>query len=362
MTFRSTKIISVEGRPKERGFQYGSLAKALIQRNIEIYKIQFKRFAKLDWGNIIADALKWVPIIKEYDSEIMDEIEGVASGSERPVEEIVALNARYEFAISPLSGRFSRECTSFAVTPDAASCNGVILGENWDFRSKFKETCVVLRIKQSGGKPDIVTHLEAGTVAHKGFNSSGLGLCINALLSDKDHITPGVPLVSVVARGVLNSKTIRDAIHAVAKAKRSASINYMIAHSGGEAIDLEVTPDDIGILHPDDGIITHSNNFLASMNLKDVGKTVFPDSPIRWNRMRRLLMRKKKLSINTIRLAMSDHFDYPNSICRHPDTRLHPDDQFETITSVAMDLNKSRLYMTEGNPCKERYKLVPATS
>ena len=355
----STKVISVDGRPKERGFQYGTLAKALIQRNIETYKIQFKRFTKLDWGSITAETAGWIPIIREYDTEIMDEIEGIASGAERPVEEIVALNARYEFAISPLAGRFSRECTAFAATPDSASTDDVILGENWDFRSKFKETCVILHIKQSGGKPDIVTHLEAGTVAHKGFNSSGLGLCITALLSDRDRATPGVPLVSVVARGVLNSKTIRDAIHAVAKAKRSASINYMIAHSGGEAIDLEVTPDDIGILHPDDGIITHSNNFLLNFDLKDAGKIVFPDSPIRWNRMKRLLMRPRRLTISAIRRVTSDHFDYPNSICRHPDPRLHPDDQFETITSVVMDLSAGKFYLTEGNPCKERYKLAP---
>jgi isopenicillin-N N-acyltransferase-like protein len=355
----STKIITMEGGPKERGFQYGSSAKSLIQTNVETYQRQFKRFTRLDWEQIKANASSWIPIIREYDSEIMEEIEGIASGAERTVEEIVALNARYEFAITPLSGRFDRECTSFAATPDAPSSTTVILGENWDFRSKFKETCVLLNIKQTE-KPNILTHVEAGTVAHKGLNSSGLGLCINALLSNKDSVNPGVPLVSVVARRLLNSETIRDAIHSVTKAKRSASINYMIAHAGGEAIDLEVTPNDITILYPEEGILTHSNNFLTpNIDLKDLGKTVFPDSLIRWNRMRRLLRQKKRLDIKSIKSATSDHFDYPSSICRHPDPRLHPDDQFETITSVVMNLKQRRLYMTEGNPCKKQYKSVP---
>jgi isopenicillin-N N-acyltransferase-like protein len=355
-----TRIITVEGSPKERGFRYGSLAKDLIWKNVETYQSQFQRFANLDWNKVKTDALNWIPIIQQYDSEILEEIEGIAAGAERSTEEIVAINSRYELAITPLSARIDRECTSFAATPDASSSNGVILGENWDFRSKFKKTCVLLHIKQSDGKPDILTHSEAGTVAHKGLNSAGLGVCINALLSDKDRVSPGVPLVSVVARKILNSKTIRDAIHAVARAKRSASINYMIAHSGGEAIDVEVSPNDIAILHAEDGLITHSNNFLSnSLNLKDLGKTVFTDSPIRWNRLRRLLMNKKRLSLNAIRSASSDHFDYPNSICRHPDPRLHADDQFETITSVAMKLDEGRFYMTEGNPCKEKYKLVP---
>jgi len=359
MTTLSTRIITLEGKPRDRGCKYGSIAKVLIHKNIETYQRQFKRFANLDWEGVKADMASWIPIIQEYDSEIMDEIHGIAAGAERPVEEIVALNARYELAITPLSRRFGEECTSFAVTPDARSSSQVILGQNWDFRSTSKGTCVLLNVKQDG-KPSIVTHVEAGTVAQKGLNSAGLGLCINALLSNRDCVAPGVPLVSVVARGILNSTSIGDAVHAVAKSKRSASINFMVAHSGGEAIDLEVTPNDVAILYPDDGILTHSNNFLsADIDVKDVGKTVFPDSLIRWNRMKRLLMQKKRLTTNTLRAAASDHFDYPNSICRHPDPRLHPDDQFETITSVIMNLAQGKLYMTEGNPCEGPYRLVP---
>ncbi|WP_455278607.1 C45 family autoproteolytic acyltransferase/hydolase [[Eubacterium] cellulosolvens] len=357
----STRIVSVEGSPSEIGFQYGTQAKDLILRNIETYQTQFKRFAKIDWNKVKEDASNWIPIIRNYDEDIMEEIEGIATGAGRTVEEIVALNARYEFAITPLSGKFYSECTSFAVTPDAKSTNVMILGQNWDFRSKFKETCVLLKIKQNEKKPNIITHVEAGTVGHKGLNSHGLGVCINALLSDRDRVSPGVPLVSVVSRRILNSGTIRDAIYAVAKAKRAASINYMIAHAGGEAVDLEVTPEDIEILHPENGILTHSNNFISlNTNVKDLGKTVFSDSPIRWNRIRRLLMKKKKLNVSAIRNVASDHFDYPNSICRHPDPRLHPDDQFETITSVIMNLKQGRMYMTEGTPCKVPYKPVNA--
>lgn len=355
----STRIISVEGSPSDIGFQYGTQAKDLIIRNIETYQIQFKRFAKIDWEKVKEDASNWIPIIRDYDEDIMEEIEGIAAGAGRSVGEIVALNARYEFTMTPLSGKSYSECTSFAVTPDAKSTNVMILGQNWDFRSKFKETCVLLKIKQNEKKPNILTHVEAGTVGHKGLNSHGLGVCINALLSNRDRVSPGVPLVSVVSRKILNSGTIRDAIYAVAKAKRAASINYMIAHAEGEAIDLEVTPEDIGILHPENGILTHSNNFISSdANVKDLGKTIFSDSPIRWNRIRRLLLKKKKLNVSAIRNVASDHFDYPNSICRHPDPRFHPDDQFETITSVVMNLKQGRMYMTEGSPCQVPYKSV----
>ncbi|MGQ9544094.1 MAG: C45 family autoproteolytic acyltransferase/hydrolase [Candidatus Bathyarchaeia archaeon] len=354
-----TRLICIEGNPKDRGLSYGSSAKDLIHRNIEIYKVLYRRFAGLEWESVKAEAEKWIPIVRKYDGEIMDEIEGIAAGAECSVEEIVALNARYEFSITTLSRRSRRECTAFAVTPDSSLTDDTILGQNWDFRSRFRDTCILLNIRQEGGKPDILMHLEAGTVGHKGLNSSGLGLCINALLADSDRVEAGVPLVSVVARKILNSNTLRDAVHAVMRAERSASINYLIAHSGGEALNLEVTSDDVAILHPEGGVLTHSNNFLwPNFTFRDLGKSVFPDSPVRWNRMRRLLMRRKKLNVNSVRAVVSDHFDYPNSICRHPDSRAHPDDQFETITSVLMFLEEGKFYFTEGAPCKGKYKLL----
>lgn len=355
----STRIVYVEGAPRDRGFSYGSSAKDLIHKNIEIYRVLYRRFAGLEWDNVKAEAEGWIPIIRKYDGEIMDEIEGIAAGAECSVEEIVALNARYEFSITTLSRRNRRECTAFAVTPDSSLIDETILGQNWDFRSRFRETCLILGVRQEGEKPDVLMHLEAGTVGHKGLNSSGLGLCINALLSDRDRVEAGVPLVSVVARKILNSSTMRDAVHAVTRAKRSASINYLIAHSGGEALDLEVTPEDVAVLHPNEGILTHSNNFLSpNFTFRDLGKNVFPDSLVRWDRMRRLLISKKRLNVNSIRAAVSDHFDYPNSICRHPDQRAHPDEQFETLTSVLMILGEGRLYFTEGAPCRAKYKLL----
>jgi isopenicillin-N N-acyltransferase-like protein len=102
----STRIISVEGSPSDIGFQYGTQAKDLILRNIETYQIQFKRFAKIDWEKVKEDASNWIPIIRDYDEDIMEEIEGIAAGAGRSLEEIVALNARYEFAITPLSGKY----------------------------------------------------------------------------------------------------------------------------------------------------------------------------------------------------------------------------------------------------------------
>ncbi len=87
-------VISVRGKPFERGHKYGSQAQALIKKNLELY---FDLWGSL-WGARRPDVLKHcsalVPVIGEYDAEILEEMQGIARGAGLSLEEIVALNAR----------------------------------------------------------------------------------------------------------------------------------------------------------------------------------------------------------------------------------------------------------------------------
>ena len=38
----------------------------------------------------------------------------------------------------------------------------------------------------------------------------------------------------------------------------------MIGAAGGEIVDIETSPDHVSYLHPEDGIVTHSNHFLTA--------------------------------------------------------------------------------------------------
>jgi len=356
-------VISVKGKPFERGQQYGSQAKSLIQKNMELY---FDLWGSL-WGARRPDVLKHcaglVPVIGEYDAEILEELRGIAKGADLSLEEIVALNARYEmvFAQSAVAGA-GGGCTSIAAMPPVTGNGHTILGQNWDYKERFLGLSVILEMEPDG-KPNIVAHTEAGVLIHKSMNSAGLGLCINALVSNRDKFETTTPLF-VVARAILGADSLSRAMKVVLNARVTVSFNFLIAHRDGEAIDLEVSPLDVGYLHPDDGILTHSNHFMALTNradMVDVFKATAPDTLFRAHLARQLIGQERgKIGVGSFQRVFRDHFSYPNSICRHVDTREEEPRHLATLSSAIMDLTARTFYLTEGAPCQnEYYKVAP---
>lgn len=355
----SLPIISVSGDAYNRGVKHGSQAKELIKENISYYLRLWKVYSKMDKDLVLDQARKFIPAIESYDREIMEEIRGIADGAGVSLEEVVALNSRYEFVWSRMAVEHARVggCTSIAIVPEATSNGHTLIGQNWDYKPMLSRGCVILDIVQEAG-PNIVTHVEAGTVAKMGLNSEGIGLCINALISDRDRFTPKTPIL-VVCRGILNSRSLGDAIGAVLKAERAVSANFLIAHGEGEIIDLEATPDDVGFIYPERGVLTHSNHFLSlrGRGIIDRVISICPDTLIRAERARRLIsVRMGRIDTETLKDALRDHFNWPNSICRHEDSRFHQDLQLKTLTSMIMDLNERAIHISNGPPCENEYK------
>ena len=87
-------IVKTEGTPFERGEQYGSQCREMIARVVDFYRSIFEIKSKLSWEQSLAKAVEFVPVLNDYDRGIMEEIEGIASGAQRPVEEITALNVQ----------------------------------------------------------------------------------------------------------------------------------------------------------------------------------------------------------------------------------------------------------------------------
>jgi len=346
-------IVSVKGDSYARGQQYGSQAKTSIVKNLDTYAKLFKHYSKLDWKRVKQEAEKFIPIIENYDSEIMEEIQGIAEGAKRRVEDIVALNARYELIYSSWTG-----CTSLAVIPEATSSKHTLMGQNWDWSIFVRDTCILLKIEQEN-KPNILTFTEAGMVGKIGLNSAGIGVCVNGLVSNKDKRLPSTPF-HVICRGILNSKAMGDALGAILRAKRKCSANYLIAHKDGEAFDIEAAPEDADYKYPTRGILVHANHFTSTrLNIKDTWKIRWPDTLIREHRAKRLLSRRYgKINLKIVQQLFRDHFNYPNSICKHVDERDPEIEQEISAASVIIDLNEKEMYVSAGPPCENEYRAV----
>jgi isopenicillin-N N-acyltransferase-like protein len=140
------------------------------------------------------------------------------------------------------------ECTSFGLLPSVTANAHTFIGQNWDWTPEAGESLIILVVKQEP-LPTVVLLTEAGMIGRLGFNSAGIGLMTNTLITDQRQM--GVPY-NIVLRGILNGWTMGDSIGAVLRAERAIAANYLIAASGGEAIDLEAAPDTLDYLYPQD--------------------------------------------------------------------------------------------------------------
>jgi len=348
-------VIRVQGTPYECGKQYGQQAKPLIKQNVEYYLDFWRKNQEMGKPDVKDYAQGLITSVEKLDASLLDEMQGVSDGSGIPLDWIIAMNGRYELSWAlPASSKGG--CTSVAVLPEASINGETLVAQNWDYRIGLRDTCVFLEVQQDG-KPALVTHTEAGILGHKGMNSVGLGLTVNALISDQDKALGSVPFL-LVCRKMLESWTLNEAMSIYLKTSRTVSSNIMVAKAGGAAFNLEGTPFDTSILYPDEGLLVHTNHFMGdrSLNLKDDYIKDDASSLYRYTIAHDLLKRKKGYhSVKTVKSLLKNHFDYPYSICLHVDPISRSDLQEETLTSIIFCLDSRRILASKGPPCQSDY-------
>ncbi len=364
MTMTELPTIDISGDRRELGRQHGEAARDQIRSSIEYYQRSFQRITGLGWEAIRRNAPRWVPHVEAYLPGISEEVRGIAEGAKVPFEDVLALNARGELSThNPFADDPDEGCSSFAILPEAAGDGHVYCGQNWDWRCETFGTVVLLRIRQPG-KPTIIMQTEAGQVGRHGANSTGIALNANGL-GTRWGKGVGTPQ-PFIRRKILESVDMQEALQAVMDARPSLCSNLLITHRDAFAIDLETTPDRHGWMYPTDGLLVHTNHFIAFMP-EQIAGTYRPFSVNSLWRLPRLTagLRKAKTASGSenvrasIAAALSDHFGYPNAVCKHADDRSIGTDRNQTIASSIVDLTTGEYRIAAGNPCESRHQLLP---
>jgi isopenicillin-N N-acyltransferase-like protein len=358
--------VRVQGKPRERGRQYGEQTRERIGRSIAAYRAVFRHYAGWSWSKVTREARRYEEPIAAYGATYLEELRGIADGASVGFEDVLAINTRTEVMFAArardaarASARTLGECSAFCVLPEANADVHTLIGQNWDWLLHCYDTVVVLEVQREDG-PDFVTVVEAGLLAKTGFNSSGIGLVTNTLVSDADAGKPAVPY-HVALRAILDCETLSDALAALQRSPRSSSANYLVAHRDGIAVSVEAAPGDFSRLHllfPTQGALLHTNHFLSpDFSLKDVSLWLMPDSPFRLERVRAsLAAARPRPSIRDFQQMLTDHANYPSGVCAHPDTRDHPQERGATVASVLMDLDTRCMWLADGLPCQTPYR------
>ena len=145
-------LIEAAGPPFERGVAIGRQTGDRIARSIAIYGRLLER-RSLAWSDVRLLAGRYLPRLVAFDAAVVEEIRGVAAGSERPVEDIVALNARTELLYDRNGDAepHADGCTGAIALPEATADGHLIHGQNWDWFDACKDSAVVMRLEQEDG-------------------------------------------------------------------------------------------------------------------------------------------------------------------------------------------------------------------
>lgn len=340
-------FLNLTGTPKERGQLYGRVCQSQIETSISNYATMFRVYNDINWEDAKKTAFSFLPSIQNYNPKIIEEMEGIAEGSGKDFEDILTLNARSEIVLD----RQVDGCTAFGVIPIMSSDRKTYICQNWDWIRQQENSLVVIRLEQSPA-PTILMIAEAGIISGKGINSAGLGVGFNALTTGQGK--QGLP-VHILLRGILDSSTLADAVQAIAVPERSSSSNFIVGNSEGEIIDIEVSPQDFWVFYAERGWLTHTNHFTAPnllSRVEDKGKTILPDTFQRLGRINMLLSANEgHIDFDHCVTFLSDHKNYPDSICRHEDPSDPEGKQLASVYAAIMNLTDGIISFSDSNPC-----------
>lgn len=344
------------GSHRAIGEQIGESCTDLIARHLDKALTRLDKRSRIPREAALSLAMEYRPYVLRYAPYFDEEIQGLANGAGLSLPEAYLLQLRAEVAtpVTPAdSAESNDECTSFAVLPEATS-NGVgLVGQNADLPAFYAEIAIVAEIVPDD-MPALLMLMPAGQVSYIGINDRGLGCFANFVTCDGWR--HGLPRY-MLSRLALSQSSVDDGIAAVRGVTRASSRNLLMLDAHGTAADLETTPTDDARLDPRDGLLAHSNHYVAaSLQHEERSKPRnVANSRKRLRRMDELLQQHRgTLSVDVMQDILRDRTCYPDALCRMPGD----DGDSDTITfaSVIAEPSEGRLWVAVGPPNENSYE------
>lgn len=335
--------IITSGSSYEMGYQHGEKAKSKVINSLEAYERMFAEFAEITWKEAREKALLHLHAIERFNMNYVKEIEGLAKGAGVEPEDILTLNARSEIMLS----RAVDGCTAIALTPPKTTKTWV--AQNWDWKGTQLDSIVQLDIEQKE-RPSIEMVTEAGIIGKIGMNDAGIGLCLNALMT---NIWKSQVPIHLGLRAILDSYSVEEALEKVGCNQMASAAHFLIASKTEDIVSVEVSPVYTATKEPTFGVLAHTNHICDVEMKKGIKEDILPDSFPRLTTVTEIMMEinKKDIDKQDIMEILSNHDYYPNSICRHSSPVQEGLADMETVFSVVMNVTDGDMSWVIGKPC-----------
>ncbi len=349
-------LIQLEGTPYAQGVRHGALLREQIGQNLALYFARFARELKLPRAETLSRATRYAEAMRHQSPAYYAGMCGLAAGSGFRLDEIAALNVRYELFYDEFAERPMPDgCTAFALLPEATAEGRLLLGENWDWIVGVRGA--VLHTREPDGLATLAFS-EAGIFGGKiGLNSAGLGLLINGLTSHDDDWSRLRRPFHTRCYEILRSRDLATAVRVVTSESRSCSANFVIAQAPDQVVNLESAPERVHLSGCVGGCLIHANHFVdpAALGVAERNIERNPHSQWRHARLDALLRARRPVALADVQAALRDHEGHPYAVCFHLDPAEPPEEHYESVSSALIDLDAKALYLTDGPPCQGAY-------
>jgi isopenicillin-N N-acyltransferase-like protein len=346
-------LVHVRGSHYEMGRQVGIHRRAVIHTTLGTYRGLFQseavRLQIYSWGEAILHARKYLPFAEESVPQYVEELRGIADGADLDFNDLLVLNCMEAITEDALH----RGCTSLAVSPELTAEGALLVGHNEDWLPEDFESVYLIHA-QPDDEPAFLAITYGGLLPNIGFNQYGIAQCCDSVYPNDARV--GVPRI-FVSRAVLAARTPTDAIKAALHRRRAAGYNHLIAHVSGEIYNVEASARDFELLYGLDGVVAHTNHYISRhMRAIERNSEELIGSRVRYNRALRLLHNQQgQISRASIQALLSDHVNFPESICNHVSLDDYPLDRQQTIAALVMDLTNLTMDVAWGTPCCSEY-------
>ncbi|MCF2533978.1 C45 family autoproteolytic acyltransferase/hydolase [Yinghuangia soli] len=254
-----THVAVAAADPRARGAARGTQLRGSIPGALDTYDRLFS-LGGIKPAQVREDAERALDAIGAFRPAARAEIEGIAEGAALEPWRIAALNARTEILARSTTVP-PGECTTLvrrraADAPGGPRTFGV---QTWDWHVELRAYWHTLEAR--GGRHDFVGITEHGILGKIGVNSAGLALHFNILGHVRDGIG-GIPMHVLAAVVLEEAGSVAEALEIIRSAPIASSGSFAL-FDPAEAVLLDLSPDGVFPIEPEDGLLVRTNHFLT---------------------------------------------------------------------------------------------------
>jgi isopenicillin-N N-acyltransferase-like protein len=330
-------VIEVAGGASiARGTELGRATAAQVEHSLTTYRSLLPAITGRSWPELIALAHPMISAVRPFDAPLVDELVGIAAGSNVSFDDIAVVSARSELLqLAPSSP--VGECTLIV--------NDGRIGQTWDWFIGQLAASIVWRT------PRFVAFAEAGMPPKIGVNSNGVAVTLTFLRTRLSVEPAGVPVHAMLHHLLEHATSTADAVHRLLSVRAAGCAAIGVLDPSGAAAVIELGPHGRTSLATAAQPFAHTNHCLApSLVGLDTPGLLLDNSAARLTRARMLI--DGGAGIEDV---LSD------DVGPHP-IALEAGGDLGTVVAVVVDVHARALHIAPGNPARVAFSQTIALS